>query len=97
MKALVYSRLAQQDLSDILEGIAADKPGAASAFVERLEQAAKLLAQFSDIGTSRDDLLPGLRVFSYRGYGLYFRQDDSRVTVERVLAPGIDLTSELFD
>lgn len=77
--------------------MAADKPGAASAFVERLEQAARLFAQFPDIGAAHNDLLPTLRVFSYRSYGLYFRQDDSRMTVERGLAPGIDLTNELFD
>lgn len=97
MKALVYSRLARQDLSNILKRIAIDKPGAALAFVERLEATAQMLSHFPDVGTRRDDLIAGLRVFSYQGYGLYYRQDDSRVTVERVLAPGIQPTEGLFE
>jgi hypothetical protein len=41
--------------------------------------------------------VPDLRVFSFRGYGIYFRNLADRVRIERVLPPGLDITKQSFD
>jgi plasmid stabilization system protein ParE len=52
--------------------------------------------RFPEAGAACPDLYPGIRVLSHRGYAVYYRIHDDRVTVERVLAPGIDVHSDLF-
>ena len=96
MKRLLYSAKAREDLHGILTYIAQDKPGVALAFVEQLEAKARLLMTFPEAGESRPELLAGLRVLAHRGYGIYYRADADAVTVERVLAPGLDVSDELF-
>jgi toxin ParE1/3/4 len=72
MKNLVISEKAYEDLLSILRYIARDKPQVAVAFVDKLEEQCKFLAVCPESGTHRDDLAPGIRVFTYRGYGIYF-------------------------
>lgn len=66
-------------------------------FVERLEQQCDSLAHFPEIGTQRDDLAPQLRMFSYRGYGIYYRNLASEVRIERVLHASLNVSFELFE
>lgn len=93
---LEFSPQARDDLLAILHFIAADKPGAATRFVTEIEKRCELLTQFPNIGTSRDDLLPTLQVFAFRSYGIYYRVLDDVVRIERVLSPGLDITSDRF-
>jgi len=93
---LEFSPQARLDLLAILRFIAADKPQAAARFAEKLELRCRLLTQFPSLGTRRDDLIPGLRVFVVRGYGIYFRNIADVVRIERVLSPGLDVTDERF-
>ena len=95
MKRILYSAQARQDLRDILDVIAKDKPQAAVKFVGSLEKHAEILTRFPEIGTARPDLLPDLRVLSYRGYAIYYRVHDD-VTVERVLGPGWNVSPDSF-
>jgi toxin ParE1/3/4 len=97
MKNLVISEKAYDDLLGILTYIARDKPQVAAAFVDKLEEHCKFLAVCPESGTIRDDLAPGVRVFTYRGYGIYFRNLPDRVRIERVLPPGLDITQQSFD
>jgi toxin ParE1/3/4 len=97
MKNLVISAKAYDDLLGILTYIARDKPQVAVAFVDELEEQCKFLAVCPESGTIRDDLAAGVRVFTYRGYGIYFRNLPDRVRVERVLPPGLDITQQSFD
>ena len=97
MKELLYSARARQDLREILDKIAEDKPRAAVAFVDRLEEHARILETFPEAGAQCRDLVEGLRVLSHRGYAVYYRIHDDSVTVERVLAPGLDVTRDLFE
>jgi len=96
MKRLLYSAKAREDLRDILTHIAQDKPSVALAFVEQLAEKARLLMTFPEAGESRPDLIAGLRVLAHRGYGIYYQVDADAVTVERVLAPGLDVSNDLF-
>ena len=97
MKKLVLSEKAYDDLLQILRYIARDKPQVAAQFVDKLEEQCKFLAACPESGTKQDDLSPDLRVFTYRGYGIYFRNLPDRVRVERVLPPGLDITQQSFD
>lgn len=90
-----FSPSARQDLFEILERIARDKPGAAVQFVERLEEECRLLAANPSVGTSRDDLLPNLRCWSVGNYVICFRQADDGVEIVRVLHGARDLAALL--
>ena len=97
MKKLFLSERAYDDLLQILRYIARDKPEVAARFIDRLEEQCQFLAHCPESGTERDDLAPDLRVFTYRGYGIYFRNLTDRVRVERVLPPGLDISAQEFD
>ena len=97
MKKLVVSPKAYDDLLQILRYIAKDRPTAGVALVDQLQEQCEFLARFPDSGTKLDDVVPNLRVFSYRGYGIYFRNLDDLIRVERVLAPGLEIRSSLFE
>jgi len=88
-----FSPLAIHDLNDILDYIARDKPRAAVAFIEKLEEACRTLAQFPLIGASRQGLIPGLRVFSVGNYIVYYRPQGETVRIERVLHGARDVDS----
>ncbi len=95
---LEFSPKSLEDLRGILDRIAQDKPKAAVRFVDELETRCRLLASFPHLGAARDNLLPLLRVFSYRGYAIYYRvlDADKLVRIERVFYPGIDVDKDLF-
>jgi toxin ParE1/3/4 len=97
MKNLVVSEKAYDDLLAILQYIARDKPQVAVQFVDKIEQQCEFLARFPESGARQDDLAPDLRVFSFRGYGIYFRNLPDRVRIERVLPPGLDVTLQSFE
>jgi toxin ParE1/3/4 len=96
MKKLVLSEKAYDDLLHILRYIARDKPLAAVRFVDQLQAQCEYLAGCPESGTKREDLAADLRVFAYRGYGIYFRDLTDRVRVERVLPPGLEITKQSF-
>jgi toxin ParE1/3/4 len=97
MKPLFFSEASLEDLSSILEYIARDKPQAAIRFVDQLEKQCKLLSNFPELGSRREDLAPRLSLFTFRGYGIYFRNLDDRVRIERVLHPALDVQQQKFD
>lgn len=97
MKQLVLSEKAYDDLLGILNYIARDKPQAAVKFVDQVQAQCEFLGRFPESGTRQDDLAPDLRVFSFRGYGIYFRNLPDRIRIERVLPPGLDIKKQSFD
>jgi plasmid stabilization system protein ParE len=97
MTNLFVSEKAYDDLLRILEYIARDKPQAVVQFVDRIQQQCEFLARFPESGTRQDDIAPDLRVFSFRGYGIYFRSLPDRLRIERVLPPGVDVTRQSFE
>jgi toxin ParE1/3/4 len=93
---LEFSEKSLEDLEGILQFIARDKPIAATRFVGLIEQQCLSLCLCPAAGTAREDLAPGLRLFSFRGYGIYFRALPNAVRIERVLHGAMDITSEKF-
>ena len=96
MKRLLYSEIAMQDLEGILDYIARDKPIAARAFVDGIIETCRLISRNPEIGMRREDLVPSLRLFSHRGYGIYYRNLDDEVRIERVLHPSLDVGRQSF-
>lgn len=96
MKPLVFSEVSIDDLEGVLRYIARDKPDAAVRFVQRLEAECGMLAQFPEIGTRRSDLAEELRLFSFRGYGIYYRDLADQVRIERVLRGSQDVGPQHF-
>jgi toxin ParE1/3/4 len=97
MKPLVFSEKSLDDLQAILAYIARDKPLAAVRFVDQIEQQCRALAMLTGLGTRREDLAEGLRLFSFRGFGIYFRDLPDKVRIERVLRGSMDVQSQHFD
>ena len=96
MKQLLYSAKAREDLRGILLQIAEDKPGAAVRFIEQLERKARLLMTFPEAGEACPNLGTGVCVLIHRYYGIYYRIEIDAVRVERVLAPGLNVTDDFF-
>lgn len=96
MRRLVFSERALADLESILHFIARDKPQAALAFVDELSQQCEALCGAPGAGTLREDLAPRVRLYSYRGYGIYFRDLDDRLKIERVLHGRLDVSRRDF-
>ena len=88
--------MAVQDLDGILGYIAHDNPTAAISFVERLKENCHTLAQFPLLGTPRNSLAEGLRVFSVNNYAIYYRPEGDSMRIERVLHGARDADS-LFE
>jgi toxin ParE1/3/4 len=96
MKRLLYSEFATDDLKGILEYIARDKPIAAIDFVDGIIETCRLIAKNPEMGMRREDLAPALRCFTHRGYGIYYRNLDTEVMIERVLQPSLDVGRQSF-
>src|SRR5262245_31456692 len=96
MKRLLYSEFATGDLKGILDFIARDKPVAASIFIDAIFATCHKLAANPEMGMRREDLAPALRMFTHRGYGIYYRNLDAEVMIERVLHPSLDVRRQSF-
>jgi len=96
MAGPVFSPLALSDLQDILEYISRDNPTAAVSYVELLEEKCQTLARYPLLGTVRDSLAKGLRVFSVGNFAVYYRLEARTVGIERVLHGARD-ADRLFD
>jgi toxin ParE1/3/4 len=96
MSEPIFSPAARQDLFDILEHIARDKPGAATRFVERLQQECSFLAQNPDVGTLRKDLQLTLRNWTVEKYVIFFRPSHDGVEIVRVVHAARDIEAILW-
>ena len=96
---LIYSAPALSDLEGIMDYIGRDNPVAAMRFGEGLLQTADLLESQPELGVRCENLIEGLRMFTYRGYRIYYRIDynDKAVLLERVLHPALDIGPQTFE
>jgi toxin ParE1/3/4 len=83
MNRLVITPRAAADLEDIAGCIATDSPAAAMRMVDRLEEISILLKDHPRIGTGRDDIAKGMRIFPVGNYLILFRSFDNRVEIVR--------------
>ncbi len=82
-----YTSAAHQDLVDILNYIAKDKPAAALAWVDKIEAKCVLIAQNPSIGELQPHLGEGVRASVVGRYVIFHREANERVEILRVI-PG---------
>ena len=88
---LVISRQAVEDLSDIWSYIALDNSDVADNFVEKLYESCKALASMPEMGRARNELLPNLRSLTYKGYIIFYRANNGKLAIIRVLNGCMDI------
>jgi len=81
----------KRDLDSHWHFIAKDNPSAADHLIERLYAVFRLLKSQPEMGELRDDIRPGIRVFSVGNYGVFYRLTGARVFILRVLHGAQDL------
>lgn len=82
---------AEVDLDDLWWSIAQDNPDAADRVLDAIDDRCTLLAQFPRLGTSRDELLPGLRSSPVGSYLVFYLPLPDGIEVIRVLHGSRDL------
>ncbi|REJ68392.1 MAG: type II toxin-antitoxin system RelE/ParE family toxin [Planctomycetota bacterium] len=86
MAKLVFARLAEQDLHEILEFISRDKPTAAVRWVEKIRPKCRLLASHPELGERRPEFATGQFRSSLVGsYVIFCRPVEGGIEVARVV------------
>jgi toxin ParE1/3/4 len=83
--------LAQFDLDKIFDHVARDSVRGAERLMARLQKRFLLLAEHPLLGEQRDDLRSGLRAFTVGNYVIFYRLEESRVVIVRVLHAARDV------
>lgn len=96
MSGYYFTPKAQTDLENHQDYISRDRPGAALAWIERLETRCVMLAQNPGWGRPRDELRAGLRSLPLGRYLIFYRITNRGVEIVRVLHASRDLETS-FD
>lgn len=91
MSQVVKRPLAETDLDEIWWYIAQDNPDAADRFLDKIEERCRTLAQFPNLGVSRDELHPGLRSLPVGKYLIFYLIIEGGIEVVRVLPGMMDI------
>ena len=92
---LVFNPNAKSDLEQIGDYIARDNPDAAIAFVGRLRDRCRQIAQFPGIGRRRSDLMSGYRSLAEGQYVILYLVLSDKVEIARILHGKQDLRKAL--
>ena len=93
MAKLIIAPSAQQDLSDIFDYIARDKPIAAANWIEKIEEKCKLIATTPEFGERRPEYGTEFRSSVVGRYVIFFRPIENGIEVVRVIAGDRDFRS----
>lgn len=97
MLEVFYSPAAINDLEEIRDYIAARNSDAAVRFLDAVEETCNRFGQHPNIGTRRDELLPGVRVFPVKkNYAVFYRVQTDSIEIVRVVHAARDF-DRLFD
>jgi len=88
---LVFSRLAEKDLEEIGDYIAADNPARALRFVREIRRHCGEIATSPLAYVARPELGPQIRACPHGRYLIYFQALDDQIVIARVLAGARDL------
>ena len=91
MSSFSIAPLAQADIDEIWDYIAADNPPAADRWLDVLYDKFLLLASQPLIGQIREELSPDLRSFSVGRYVLYYKVLGRQIRILRVLHGARDI------
>ena len=90
---MIVSPAARQDLSDIFDYIAKDKPIAAANWVETIEQKCKLIAMTPEFGETRPEYGRDIRSSVVGRYVIFYRAIEDGIEVVRVIPGDRDIRS----
>jgi len=93
MATLIVSPTARQDLSDIFDYIAQDKPIAASNWIDTIEQKCRLIATTPEFGENRPEYGGGIRSSVVGRYVIFFRLIRNGIEIVRVIPGDRDIRS----
>jgi toxin ParE1/3/4 len=91
MPRLLKRPEAENDLEEIWWYIAQDSPNNADRFLDRIQERCLSLADFPQMGTSRDELKAGLRSQPVGNYLIFYFPLDDGVNIVRVLHGSRDI------
>jgi len=94
---VVFSERADSDLLQIISYLAPRNMRAALALADAIDSKLSHLAQHPLIGRERSSLSPGLRSLVVQNYLVFYRVDEARITVIRVLDGRRDIESEFHE
>lgn len=94
MPSIRLSRLAENDLAEISEYIAADNPARADTFEQELLNCAGRIARMPLAFRARPELGEGIRSCPYGHYLLFYRITDTGIRIERILHGARDLLAQ---
>lgn len=91
MLTLIKAPQAEADLIDIWLYVSEDQPLNADRLLDRLDDAAKLIAETPKMGVDRPELLSGLKSFPIGNHVLYYRVKPDVLELVRVLSASRDV------
>ena len=91
MPKILKRPLAENDLEEIWWYLAQDDPDAANRFLDKIEERCRALAQFPNMGVSRDELHPGLRSLPVGKYLIFYTLIPDGIEVVRLLHGMMDI------
>lgn len=92
---LILSDQAREDLTEIWLYIAAASAANADRFLDLLFEKCHALCDHPEMGRPRDELLPGIRSFPVYRYVIFYRIDNDRIEIVRILSGYRDVESIL--
>lgn len=93
MSRLIFSPSARQDLTEIFDFIARDKPFAASNRIDLIEEKCKLIAETPEFGEKRPEYGANIRSSMVGRYVIFYRSIDSGIEIVRVISGDRDIRS----
>lgn len=90
MKRIVYTEKSLADFDSILDYIAKRNPEAATKLGKGLLVTCELIGKNPNLGIRRGPTDTTLRMFSYRGYAIYYRNLNQYIDVLRILHHALD-------
>lgn len=92
MTRVEFSEAAEEDLCDIVEYIAKDKPTAARTWLASIRERCDMLASNPELGAVRPGYgVEGCKSFSAGSYVIFFRNTKSGIEVARIIHGSRDL------
>ena len=87
---------AREDLADICDSVALDKPGAADRLLQEIISRFQLISENPKIGRVRAELGVDIRCVNVGNYIIFYRLVHEAVSILRVLHGARDITSFLW-
>jgi toxin ParE1/3/4 len=86
MSRYILSAPAKQDLRDLTNYLLQFSTNAANNFLNVFEEKFRLLADFPEMGRTREELAPSLRSLPVDKYVIFYRVIKNGIQIERVLS-----------